>query len=71
MHLNTDYKSRMNILLEKELETCNTNLPINPTNWANKIFKIKGNESSIVLVSELNRFSMRPTGVSSKKLNSV
>lgn len=46
-------------------------VPISPANWANRILKINGNESSIVLVSELKRFKILPTGVMSKKLNSV
>lgn len=50
---------------------CMHHLPISPASWANKMLKMNGNESSMVFVSELKRFKIRPTGVMSKKLNSV
>jgi len=43
-------------------------VPITRKNWAIKIFKINGNESSITFVSDENRFNILPRGFTSKNV---
>lgn len=41
-------------------------VPMTRNNWARRIFKINGNESSIIFVSDENRFNILPRGFISK-----
>lgn len=41
-------------------------VPMTRKNWAKRIFRINGNESSIIFVSEENRFSILPREFTSK-----
>ena len=45
-----------------------TSVPMRPTNCAQNMFIMNGNESSIAYISELKRFNIRPIGVILKKL---
>lgn len=41
-------------------------VPMTRNNWAKRIFKINGNESSITFVSDENLFKILPRGFTSK-----
>jgi len=41
-------------------------VPMTRNNWARRIFKINGNESSITFVSDENLFKILPRGFTSK-----